>query len=309
MHAVARLPVLVVAFVVSLASLAGPLAVSAQDEAADPTAVPPSVTTGADQTADDTQEAGQDENQESLVTNDATAIQLEPAMALVIVLVLLLVALFALMEIFRYLNEGRRDYYKTFQEFARKGVYLTPVMVGATAVKAPPERIDANGAVTESAQPAETFVMTGPGVLVTGEQGTFTALLNNNPATETRWKLTTPDGADVPPQSATLEPKTGASATFMGVKAGVYHLMATPPGFPEPPPTTINVVDPPPAGADVPALPFIGEGYGSIVGAILLLAVIVVLAATRAIDADVVGVLLGSLAGYLFGVGVAKGAS
>jgi hypothetical protein len=59
----------------------------------------------------------------------------------------------------------------------------------------------------------------------------------------------------------------------------------------------------------VPKLPFIGEGYGSIVGAILLLAVVVVLAATRAIDADIVGVLLGSIAGYLFGVGISRNTS
>ena len=34
------------------------------------------------------------------------------------------------------------------------------------------------------------------------------------------------------------------------------------------------------------------------------LLVVVVLAATRAIDADIIGVLLGSIAGYLFGVGI-----
>ena len=69
-------------------------------------------------------------------TNDATSIPLDPAMVLALVLVLLLLALFALAEIFRYLRDGREDYYKTFREFARRGVYVEPVLVNATAAQA-----------------------------------------------------------------------------------------------------------------------------------------------------------------------------
>ena len=62
------------------------------------------------------------------------------------------------------------------------------------------------------------------------------------------------------------------------------------------------MTEPPATGEGLPELPFIGLGFGSIVGAIVLIAALVVLAATRAIDADVAGVVLGALAGYLFGV-------
>ena len=68
--------------------------------------------------------------------------------------------------------------------------------------------------------------------------------------------------------------------------------------------TVLTVVEPPVSDSEMPSLPFIGQGFGSIISAIVLIAALVVLASTRAIDADVVGVVLGALAGYLFGVGM-----
>jgi hypothetical protein len=118
-----------------------------------------------------------------------------------------------------------------------------------------------------------------------------------------------PEGADIPAASAAVDPAAGAATTFTGHQPGSYRVTATQPGSEtSPPAAAISVVEPTPAAAGMPKLPFIGEGYGSIVGAILVPAV-VVLAATRAIDADVIGVLLGSITGCLFGVGVARATS
>jgi hypothetical protein len=245
-----------------------------------------------------------------LVTNDPTSIALDPAMVLALVLVLLLVALFALSEIFRYLRDGREDYYRTFREFARRGVYVEPVIVNATAALASTVRTQGTEGLEEAAGPTTLFRVSGPGMIATGESGTFEAFFGEQPATETVWVLSKPDGSTAPAQDATLTPERGASATFSAARPGVYVLTATPAvGANMQVQTTINVVAPPPADGGVPKLPFIGEGYGSIVGAILLLAVVVVLAATRAIDADIVGVLLGSIAGYLFGVGISRNTS
>jgi hypothetical protein len=44
--------------------------------------------------------------------------------------------------------------------------------------------------------------------------------------------------------------------------------------------------------------PFIGHGFSSVVGAVVIVAALVVLIATRAMDPDVVGVILGALTGY-----------
>jgi len=294
MYAIARSFVLLVAFVTGLASLAAPIPVLAQDNGV---VIIPVASPVAGETI--------------LITNDPTAIALDPAMVLALVLVLLLVALFALSEIFRYLRDGREDYYKTFRELARKGVYATPVMVDATATQEPALRLAESGAILESDVNPALFRVSGPGVVVAGQSGTFTATLNEAPADGTLWELSASDGTPVSAQSATLEPATGGSATFTGLKPGSYRLRATPadPNLSMVVETAITVVEPPVADGDGPMLPFIGEGYGSIVGAILLLAVVVVLATTRAIDADIIGVLLGSIAGYLFGVGINRSTS
>ena len=291
MHAIARSFVLLVAFVTGLASLAAPTPVLAQDNGV---VIIPVASPVAGETI--------------LITNDPTAIALDPAMVLALVLVLLLVALYALSEIFRYLRDGREDYYKTFREFARKGVYVTPVMVNATATQSRP----ADAAFGPEAAPvSEVFEMTGPGSLVTGDTATYKARLGIEPALRTDWRLVDANDVPIPAHNATLEAAAdGASAILSAAKPGSYVVSASPEGNPNlRVRLEVTAIDPPVADGQIPPLPFIGEGYGSIVGAILLLAVVVVLAATRAIDADIVGVLLGSIAGYLFGVGINRSTS
>jgi hypothetical protein len=304
MRAHARVPVIIIALAIGWVHLALPAPVLAQD--AEATAAALALTATAQETADATATPTADDRVISVVvTNDATSTPLNPGMVLVLVLVLLLVALFALSEIFRYLRDGREDYYKTFREFARRGVYLAPVMVNATATQS---QIRTGDNVPETMQSEQVFEMTGPGSLVVGDKAVYSARLGTSPATGTVWELTDVDGAAIPTQAATLEAAAdGASATLTAAKAGVYVVSASPGSNPSlRVRTAVTVVEPPAAEGDMPSLPFIGEGYGSVVGAILLLAVVVVLAATRAIDADIIGVLLGSIAGYLFGVGVSK---
>lgn len=318
MHVIARLPLLLVAFALAWAGLAPGLPAAGQETPAveSPAAAPDQEAQqiqGDLQVQGDVQIEGDQQVQgNQVVTDDATAIALDPAMVLALVLVLLLIALFALSEIFRYLRDGREDYYKTFREFARKGVYVEPVMVNATAAQAAPAIRDANGTIQESSQLPTLFRISGPGVIVAGVPGAFRAFLDDQPAPGTTWALTAPDGSAVPAESATVTPVTGAATTVAAARPGTYVLTATPDaaqGLSVRVQSTITAVEPPAADGDVPRLPFIGEGYGSIVGAILLLAVVVVLAAARAIDADVIGVLLGSIAGFLFGVGVARTSS
>jgi hypothetical protein len=67
-------------------------------------------------------------------------------------------------------------------------------------------------------------------------------------------------------------------------------------------PQTITVMpDVEPAADASPQLPFIGQGFASLVGAVVLIAAVVVLAAIGVENWEVIGTIFGALAGYLFG--------
>jgi hypothetical protein len=224
-------------------------------------------------------------------------------MALVAVALLLVVAGVALWRLFDYLRDSRKDYYQTVREFARKGVFFTPLMVGPTTpaaargVAADPEAIDTT----------VSFEVVGPGVIAPGQAADFFALRNGSAAPAATWTIEQPTGAGASAATATASPGTGERTSVTASTPGAFVLAASLPGTPAlTVRTLVTVTEPPASGEELPPLPFIGQGFGSIVGAIVLIAALVVLAATRAIDADVVGVILGTLAGYLFGVVVAQ---
>jgi hypothetical protein len=298
MRTVARTSLLLVAFVFAWASFSGPGPVSAQTPPPD-TSVAADAAAGGDQAAVNQQdEAGQTNQPPIGNTSDATAVVLDSTMAFVIVLALLLLALIVLVALFRYLRESRQDYYGTIREFGKRGVFFNPVLVNATA---PTGVLETTGGGTD------TFEVAGPGLIASGQGASFTARRNSVAAEGTAWTLTLPDGATVPPESATLSPSPASSVVLTATKPGVYVLTAANPGPPElVMRTVVTVQSPPVSGEDFPHLPFIGQGFGSIVGGIIVVAALVVLAATRAIDADVVGVILGALTGYLFGAGVTQ---
>jgi hypothetical protein len=230
-------------------------------------------------------------------------------MAFLIVLGLLGLAVFALARLFTYLTDSRKDYYATVREFARKGVFFNPLLVTPTTGTV-------GAAAAADVEPVASFDVAGPGVIALGQSAVFSAHQNGSPASATQWELRTPAGDVVPPDSASLDAPVGSTVTVTAAKSGTLMLIATLPAIPGTPElpgtptllirTLVTVLEPPPAGEDLPDLPFIGQGFGSIISAIVIVAALVVLAATRAIDADVVGVVLGALAGYLFGVGVAS---
>ena len=232
-------------------------------------------------------------------TSDATAIRLDPAMAFVVVLVLLALAVIVLALLFRYLSESRQDYYDTIREFARRGVFFSPVMVSPTTTA---ESLEAVGGGL-----ADTFEVAGPGLVAPGQEAIYTALRGGVAAEGALWSLSTPSGDVVPAESAALDRSSGPSVTLTATKPGLYVIAATHPG----PPdlivrSAVTVATPATGDEKMPELPFIGQGFGSIIGAVVVVAALVALAATRAIDADVVGVILGALTGYLFGVGVTQ---
>jgi hypothetical protein len=105
-----------------------------------------------------------------------------------------------------------------------------------------------------------------------------------------------------PAEGVTVTPSTGPRVEVVATAVGTIILTANV-ATPSPVTTTATIaVTAPPLNPAALDLPFIGQGFGSILGALILIAAVVALAATGAIDSDVIGVILGALAGYLFGV-------
>ena len=104
--------------------------------------------------------------------------------------------------------------------------------------------------------------------------------------------------------TATATPGMGAITSVTATREGPFSLTASIPGQgPVTQPQTITVLpDAPPASAASPSLPFIGQGFASLVGAVVLIAAVVVLAAIGVDDWEVIGTIFGALAGYLFGM-------
>jgi hypothetical protein len=239
-----------------------------------------------------------------LQTDDPTAIEINEVLATTIVIILLLIVLFALVELIRYLRESRASYYGIVGEFARKGVFFAPSYVSATA------EVPGMGLRAVPGEEATTvqqhFRVDGPGFALAGQAAVLNAFLDNSPADGTTWTLRRPDGTAVPADVATIQPETGPATTFTSATPGQYRIDVTAPGGTQPAvQTSITVLEPPAKDGAMPLLPFVGQGYGSIIGGLVLIALVGALAAIRAIDADIIGVLLGSLAGFFFGVNTA----
>jgi hypothetical protein len=248
--------------------------------------------------------AGLDQPVVVLTTDDPTAIELDQRLAAAIIVILLLIVLFALVELIKYLRESRKSYYEIVKEFARKGIYFAPSYVSATAQVT--TMVPAAGADEAPKAVDQSFRVSGPGFAIAGEAADFKAYLGESPAEGATWRLLRTDGTAVPADVATIQPETGPSMTLTSSTPGQYRLAVTPAGGANPAvETSFTVIEPPAKDATMPLLPFVGQGYGSIIGGLVLMALIGALAAIRAIDADIIGVLLGSLAGFFFGVNTA----
>jgi hypothetical protein len=129
---------------------------------------------------------------------------------------------------------------------------------------------------------------------------------------EAELKVTPPDGATLsdvawtvePATAASLEPDAGTETTKLKAKAAgtlivVLAAKVTKNGDVTEGRGSVTFlaeeVPPAPAG-----LPFVGEGYGTILLTILLITVVGVLGLANVLDGDVIATLFGTLAGYFF---------
>ena len=166
----------------------------------------------------------------------------------------------------------------------------------------------------------------GPAVVTVGvESGEFTATVQKKPAPpETRWTVT-------PATSATVSPKSGPTVRVIATAAGAFTIAAevsaasdadfSPENRASLRPEAIAGLK---ASASVRGevqvaaisqevnaieLPFIGQGYGSIAMAIILVAAVIILGMAGVLSGEGVATLLGGLLGYVFGIAVPSAAS
>jgi hypothetical protein len=134
----------------------------------------------------------------------------------------------------------------------------------------------------------------GPDTATVGEKAVFQALRAGEPVDVT-WMLVEGE--------ATLDPASGTAASSVTVtptKAGAFALKAKS-GDIETSPLKVTVVDAPEEKSKT-TLPFVGDGYGTVLIAIVLLTFASVLALMDKLSTDAVATLFGAVAGYLFAV-------
>lgn len=132
----------------------------------------------------------------------------------------------------------------------------------------------------------------GPLVVVVGQKTEYKALTDDKLA-EATWTF---EPADlIKPLDVS---KTTSSIAIEAVKKGTLRITATVEGKLPPRTIPVTVIEIPPA--ETSSLPFVGEGYGSILVAVAILALASVLALMGKLSSDAVATLFGAVAGYIF---------
>lgn len=195
-----------------------------------------------------------------------------------------------------FLGKSRQDYFRAAASLFQQGVYPQPAIIQAQGDN---QRgiLSASASVENDDQTTSTLEVVGPPSLIRGQQGIYIALLNGARAGQAVWSI---DPADM----ASAVPAAGAVTAITPAREGQFSLTAalTDQGLTTPSQTISVQPEVKPAAASTsPTLPFIGQGFASLVGAVVLIAAVVVLAAIQVTNWEVIGTIFGALAGYLFG--------
>jgi len=207
---------------------------------------------------------------------------------------LLLLAVVTVAMHYYFLSQSRREYFRAASLLFRQGVHPQPVPIAAHG-DAPTGPLAA-GRQVESDGTIATLEVIGPMALQRGQPGVFVALLNGARDERVVWTVD-------PVDAATATPEMGAVTSVTATREGPLSLTAAIDQGPATQPRTITVLPDATSAAasSSPSLPFIGQGFASLVGAVVLIAAVVVLAAIGVDDWEVIGTIFGALAGYLFG--------
>jgi len=220
------------------------------------------------------------------------------------------VGAWAIYRVFLYVTEMQNKYYDIANTFAGRGQVARAVIVSATMFA--PEAKGEPGALAapEDVVSPKKLNIKGPNsVTVNLESSDFVASFEQQgaetPGDNTiTWQI-------VPEGAAILSRSQGATVRLTAKQLGAFILLAR---AEDPTTGAMTEVHFPvaviaPTQSDIP-LPFIGEGWGTIILAILFGTIIALLGLSRVLSTSLVGTLLGALLGYIFsmvGPGLGRG--
>jgi hypothetical protein len=202
----------------------------------------------------------------------------------------LLFALAALAIVFAYIYSIQRKFYETTASLGRAGrtVQITSVAAFAMSKGGPPS-------AQETLQ--SRLQIRGPAAVSVGQESAeFSVTLQKNDGSESaadnaRWSVE-------PANTAVVNPQQGAKVKVIATTVGAFKLMAN---SDDAVAAELSVAALAPQPAPV-QLPFIGQAYGSIAIAILLIAAVIVLGLAGILSSEGAATILGALLGYIFGV-------
>jgi len=215
------------------------------------------------------------------------------------VIALLAFGVVVLAFIFLYLVFSERQFFQALRRAARAGGGVDVTEVSAIASAEHTIRAIAGEELTTRV----SLKVSGPGEVVIGQPAVYHAKDDSNAdASDTVWTVD-------PDSRAAAIPSTGATVQVVAVKAGTFQLKASRAGGAAPVDLKVQAVKPAqPAGAAV-KLPFVGAGWGSIVGAVTIATLAGALGLAKIIGGEAVATILGALAGYLFGTNLSGSGS
>jgi hypothetical protein len=183
-----------------------------------------------------------------------------------------------------YLSLVQDKYYRTSEGL----VTLGRVIPTAISIKAIERDRDGIEAVSE-------IKIKGPGVVVCGQAAQFKAVSGGAEQT-VDWTV---EHTDEGTGQVGVEPASGSHVQVNVAEAGSYKLIAKQ-GAEVRDEVVFNAVVPEPADQKTVGLPFVGEGYGTVVIAVVILSIAGALGFAGVLDTSAIATLLGAIAGYIF---------
>ncbi len=191
---------------------------------------------------------------------------------------------FVIAALLYYLSQVQDKYYRTSEGLVTLGKAI-PTAISIAAIERDRDGIE----------PVPEVKIEGPGVVVCGQAAQFKAVSGGAEQT-VDWAV---EHTDVGTGQVGVEPASGPRVQVNVVEAGSYKLIAKQ-GAEVRDEVVFNAVAPESADEKSAGLPFVGEGYGSVLIAVVILSIAGALGFAGVLDSSAIATLLGAIAGYIF---------
>jgi hypothetical protein len=190
---------------------------------------------------------------------------------------------FVIVALLYYLSQVQGKYYRTSEGLVTLGKVI-PTAISIAAIERDRDGIE----VAE-------IKIEGPGVVVCGQAAQFKAM-SGGAEQIVDWTV---EHTDEGTGQVGIEPASGSHVQVNAAEAGSYKLIAKQ-GAEVRDEVVFNAVVPEPADQKSVGLPFVGEGYGTVVIAVVILTIAGALGFAGVLDTSAIATLLGAIAGYIF---------